>query len=245
MGCVGTRELGMEEKCIVNSERGLGFYNVKAEELDAAFRKYNSNGYMTQSQLIHISNKFNIRILNYGNHMHIQSFFSSLKANESNYNLKDMLLIAIMLGKGSSETKAKLIYEIFDTEYSHQLTIQVVKKEILTRMVVHSSRTLPNLVCSEMAEPELEMKIHKFKSKFEDFVEIAISELALKLTVRGKIISEDTFVEVFSTYYNGELVNPSGIRKFLLSLRGKQKIKSSDRSTIESQLVPEEVEKLE
>ena len=240
MGCAGSREQDIEERHIIHAEQGLNFYSLKAVDLDSAFRKYNSNGYLSQSQLIHLSNKLNFKILNYGRNMHIQSFFQSIQSNEGNYDIKDLLLIAILLGKGDSAVKARLIYEIFDQHLTHQIDIEVAKKEIITRMINHSTKLLPNLVCSEMAEAEVEMKIHKYKNKILDMISPAIEELTQKLIMRGNVISQDTFVEVFSTLYNGELVTTTGLRKYLQNLGNKDRIKVSGSSRRTSEHVSEE-----
>lgn len=219
MGCASIREPGIEERCIIQAENGLGFNKINVNEIDTIFRKYSSNGVITQSQLIHISNTLNFKILNTGNHSQIQSFFMNLRSEDGTYELKDLLLIGIMLGRGKSSTKAMLIYEAFDTSLTHQLDIQDVQKEILTRMIYHSSHTLPELVSSEIAFPDAEVKILKYKKKLFEMVEPAITQISSKLLIRGKVISQDTFVETFSGFYYGELVNSSGLRRYLLDLR--------------------------
>ena len=219
MGCASSRDLGEEERYIMFAEEGLRFHKLDAIDIDSAFRKYNNKGFITQSQLIYLSETLEFLILNCGPHGHIQNFFHSIATKEGTYDMKDILLVAILLSKGKSSIKAKLIYEIFDPCFTHQIDINEVKSEILFRMIDHSSRTLFNLVCSEMVKIETEGKIYKYKRKLKDSFEIALNDLASRLTIRGNIISQDTFVEVFSSYNNGELVTPTGIRKYLLMLR--------------------------
>ena len=240
MGCASSREQGIEERQITLAEQGLNFYGVKVVDLDSVFRKYNSNGYLSQSQLIHVSNQLNFRILNYGQNMNIQGFFQSIKTKRSDYDIKDLLLIAILLGKGSADVKARLIYEIFDEHLTHQIDIEEVKSEIISRMINHSVKTLPNLVCTQMTEADVEMKILKYKNKLLDMFSAAIEDLAKKLIIRGNIISQDTFVEVLSTVYNGELVTTGGLRRFLQSLRNKDRIRLSVSSKKTNEPLSEE-----
>ena len=231
MGCANSRDVGVEERCITAAEQGLGFHKINVVDIDNVFRKYSSNGIVTQSQLIYISNSLNFRILNSGIHTHIQLFFQSQKKSEGNYELNDLLLIALMLGKGKPGLKAKLIYEMFDPQLTHQLEISEIKEKIVRKMISLSANALPSLVCSEFALPENEIKVHKYKKKIMDVVELAVEDLINKLLVRGKIISQDTFVEIFSTYLDGQLVTPTGIRKLLFDLRLKNPKQRKSRRT--------------
>jgi hypothetical protein len=239
MGCASSRELGVEEKAIVYAEGGLNFSKISAVEVDTVFRRNNCNGVIMQAHLIQMSNQLGFRILNSGCHMHVQGFYQTLKSAQGTYSIKDLLLLAILLSKGRADTKSRLIYEVFDPLCTHQLDISEVKKEILIRMLTLAANNLPKLVCSEQVASEAEMKIHKYIAKLLDTVDLALEQICEMLTIRGKIISQDTFVEVFSNFQYGQLVTTTGLRTFLLDTRAKHPRKYGRSSTLSQGSVSE------
>lgn len=212
MGCTSGREVGVEESLILYAESGLNFTSIDVETLDITFRKYHCNGIMNQSQLIQISQQLNFRILNVSDHHNIQRFYKSLRKNEG-YHLKDLLLISILLGKGKVNKKARLIYEIFDEHFSHQLEYSIVKTEIILRMLNHSVNTLPLLVNDRVLEADIRTKLERKLKKLNEVIPFACESLAKQFCIRGNIISVGTFVEVLCE--QPKLLCPMGIRKYL------------------------------
>jgi hypothetical protein len=216
MGCGNSREVGVEESILVYAEGCLNLSKIDVDLLDISFRKYNHNGVVNQSQLIQISQNLGFRILNNKIHINIQRFFKALHQDKG-YQLKDLLLICILLGKGKVKKKSSLIYEIFDEHFSHQLEIETIKKELLERMFRHSISTLPLLVVDSQLSSEDRSKHFRRLKKLSEVVPFACETLARSLCIRGKIISVETFNEVFSE--NPSLVTPSGLRNYLEKAR--------------------------
>jgi hypothetical protein len=212
MGCTSGREVGAEESLILYAESGLNFTAIDVETLDITFRKYHCNGIMNQSQLIQISQQLNFPILNVNEHRNIQKFYNSLKQKEG-YPLKDLLLISILLGKGKLNKKARLIYEIFDEHFSHQLEYEIVKNEIVYRMLNHCVNTLPLLVYDRFLEADVRSKLERRIRKLNEVIPFACEHLAKQFCIRGNVISVGTFVEVLCE--QPKLVSPMGIRRYL------------------------------
>ena len=212
MGCGNSREIGVEESVILYAESGLNLSKIDVDLLDISFRKYNHNGLVNQSQLIQISQNLGFRILNNKFHKNIQRFFNSL-LNENSYKLKDILLICIILGKGKANKKSRLIYEIFDEGYSHQLEIEVIKKDLLERMFRHVATTLPALVDDSKLTVEERHKHFRRLKKLNEVIPFASETLARALCVRGKVISVGTFIEVFNE--QPQLITSTGLRSYL------------------------------
>ena len=227
MGCASSREQNIEESVIVQAEHVLRFTYLNVLDIDAAFRKYNCNGEVMQSHLIQTSKQLGFRIMNTADHMQIQQFYTSIRSEAGGYLLKDILLIAILLGRGKPEEKAKLVYEIFDTKCTHQLDIKDVSNEIVMRILSHCCKTLPELVEPAHIPAEHHMKLHRYRQKLVSSIGLAAEELNQKLVIRGKIISLDTFVEVFS---QPSLATPSGIRQFVIEHRNHDRVLVSPRN---------------
>jgi hypothetical protein len=223
MGCASGREVCKEEHLIVQSEQMLKLNYVSVIDIDVAFRKYNRNGDILQSHLIQISNTLGFRYLNTPFNTKIQYFYSCIKNDSGSYPLKDLLLIAILLGKGKPSVKANLIYEIYDEYCTHQLDIDFVMTEIVERILKHSCITLLELVDPRSLHVEVNEKLQRYKKKLESVVGVATQEIRDHLVVRGNVISLDTFVEVFS---NPIYSSSTSIRQHLISLRKKTHVQS-------------------
>ena len=215
MGCVETRSTS-EETAVLEAEKGLRFHLEKSVRIDSTIRKFSSNGKINCAQLQRISEVLNIQISDNPPHTKIEDMFRKLISSEGLYEMKDLLVMGILLSEGEAGVKAGLLYQVFDEDLTNKIPISKCKDEVLARLTAHSCKILPSLVTQEQTKVSNTIKNEKYISDMEQVKSTCIESVAGRLAVNGNFVTESTFVEVFRTLNLGSLTSSSGWRRFLI-----------------------------
>ena len=114
MGCSHSEEkLKEEEKVYKNAEMELLLHNYDAKYIDYVFRKYSYKGVVNDKQWGLIVDKLGLGLGRFIVDNRIRDFYEKFK-NGKGYSLQKLLVLAIFLGKGKSEVKSELLFEVFD-----------------------------------------------------------------------------------------------------------------------------------
>lgn len=214
MGCAETKSITNEEQALIEAEKCLGFELKSAKEVDSVMRKYSSNGYINESQLQKISEILEINIVNTGSNGHIQDFFKKLRNKSDLYQLKDLLIIGILLSDGETTEKSQLIYEAFDEDLSNNMDLYLVKEKIFKTLIYHSAVSLPRLLTSEQLTGTTMLKVQKYLETIVSTTNICISKTANLFGLRN-LITQDTFIDIFAKILNGSLTTTTGWRRYM------------------------------
>ncbi|OMJ95017.1 hypothetical protein SteCoe_1715 [Stentor coeruleus] len=214
MGCIEVKNKS-EEILIQEAEHVLNLKKQKSIQVDSVIRKFSLNGQVTSVQLNRISSHLKLQTKNLFPFIKIDEFYGKLRDINGNYDLKDLLVIGILLSDGESSTKAGLLYQIFDEELTGHMSLSKVKNQLLYKLVIHSCSSLPKLVSPRQASNVNLEKIEKYSDCLIEKKDTCINSVAERLAVNGNDVTEITFTEVFRTFRQGKLTSSVGWRAFL------------------------------
>jgi hypothetical protein len=211
MGCTEARNLS-EETSVIEAEKGLRFHLQPAVRVDSIIRKFSANGKINKAQFEKISQILDLRIKNDFENTKIEETLNKLMTPEGYYDIKDWLVIGILLSEGQPGIKAALLYQVFDEDLTNSIGISRIQKEVLIKIIDHSYQTLPMLVTPKQGY----IKNEKYVSNMAEAKSLCIDSIGQRLSTNGPNVSETTFVEVFRTLFQGALTTSTGWRKFLI-----------------------------
>ena len=167
MGCNTSRfELSDIEMCFEAADLSLLYSELDAIEVDLVHRKYSYGGFINELQWQSICSQLNLKISK-----EIDCFYQQFKEEEG-YKLESLLILGILLGSGTGETKARLIFEVFDKDDNKEL-----HNIVLTRMI--------NLIADLVTE---KIQILVSIKEFDDLVEDEHQKVPGKIEFRqGKV----------------------------------------------------------
>lgn len=146
MGCIEFRFKSSVEKSIIEAEDALGFSLIKVRVIDLTMRKYSHSEKINPLQLQKIATILKIHILDYDKYTGIQSTLNKLQAETNKSNLRDLLVIGILLGQGTLTEKANLMFQVFDVTLEETIEITRLQGQVLKVISDHSINTFSSLV---------------------------------------------------------------------------------------------------
>lgn len=215
MGCAETRAKTSEERAIIFAEKGLQLHLQTASYIDWVLRKYSLNGKLNQAQLVRIAELLSMPIQNYEIHLKISALFDRLKNAEREYNLKDFLVVGILLGNDTEIVKAKLLFQVFDERLDGRLDINYIKSDVLPLIIKHATYSLPMLVSNDQTNFSNEVKILAYIENMKKGESKSIEVLTREMSNSKAIITEEMFIRFFKNFKDGDLIWPTGIRDFV------------------------------
>ncbi|CAG9324452.1 unnamed protein product [Blepharisma stoltei] len=216
MGCAKSRPRSSEEVIISLAEEGLGFQDLNVNLIDNTFRKFSHMGRINQTQLKRIAKQLKINIVDYGPHTKINEMFYNLRKQEGEYFLKDLLIIGILLGKGSHQEKASLLFQVFDEISEGAIEVSRIRNQILKSMFEHCVNSLGNLVTPAQCSESLELKNKKYLDELRQIEADAIKKISDGLIADKtlKVIDEAEFVRAMCEFEMGNLLSSAGFRMY-------------------------------
>lgn len=244
MGCSDSKEdLTPEEIAIINGELRLLYQQYTVTDVDLVYRKYSKGGQVNLNQWKDISNKLKIAIYTSPVAPEIQALFDSLKTDNL-YSLQDLLVLSIYLSIGTSQDKARLLFEAYDDSDDKLLSKSDLQKLSGFIIEIAVEKTHPLVRSNDLNEITPE-DLTKFIQKLRPVKNKGKQEL-LKVFMGGDIsqqsVSMDKFVENLTTPSTVQLLTFQGIRKFLkkqeitqnkfAALVGKPKVEGSENKVL-------------
>jgi hypothetical protein len=217
MGCTETKQIGSEERSVIAAEEGLGLYANTASRVDSIIRKYSSNSLINHTHLTRIAEVLNLTIINTAPHTRVEEFFRKIANKDGFYNLKDLLIIGILLSEGEKDEKARLIYQIYDENLTDSIPLSDIKNKMLMDLAGHSAKNLPVLVTNEQTPFSNVLKNEKYMQDLESILINVVNKVSA-LFGNVENLNEKKFVEIFSSLVGGSLVTGSGWRIFMMEV---------------------------
>lgn len=217
MGCSQTSEARQEEHAITRAEEVLKFHLQSCTSLDLCFRKFTSGEFLNPLQLSRAGSSLSLQISNIGNYNRITMTLNKLKTSEGNYKLIDLIVLSVLLGRDSAETKAKILYQCYDKELKGCLNRDQLT-EIANSLVNHSIDTLGGLVSDGQNSYSSDIKNKRYLADIASVKRNAILKLVDFIMLDLENVEENDFIERMAFYHEGRFLNSSTIRELLHSL---------------------------
>lgn len=213
MGCADSRDKTHEEEYSLSVfENALRLNRQLVTSADFSFRKYSYEGEINPNQFTEACDKLRIQRLNTDQFSNIESFYNRLRNDNGTLSLKKLLLLAVLLCKGSPHEKAQVLFEIYDDSDAHVLEGLTVK-QMVDDLFDMSVNLLPTLVTSTSRGHDPEKvkyylaKILYRSNKSKDMLRMALTEGAVRTR-------RDAFVGTLCKEDRRHLLTAAGIREF-------------------------------
>lgn len=212
MGCTWTRQdMSLEEMCLENKEKQLGYHRNNVSNIDIIFRKYSYLGKLNKKQLTQAASKLDLNILNSRGHMKIYEFYNAFKLSDE-YDLNMLLVTGILLGEGSADTKAKLLWEVYDINGSDELG-----KDGLYEMLEDMFNIALDRISFLVSDSPIcsEYKVKSYVSNCNSVRCRIIDKVLIQLLGKLNSVKKGQFVAKMSKIDNGNMLNSKGIRNIM------------------------------
>lgn len=217
MGCTDSRTDKLdEEKVITSHEHLLGFSKHTSRNTDLVFRKFAYNEAFNENQWSEVCYK--LKLATSDLHGTITKFYKQFERN-GKYDMKPLLLLSIMLTRGTEVEKAKLLFEIYDYDCTLSLERNEVSAMISDMINVAVDKTsILTLEHPDNVEhiPKLNNYILKLKYRTKD----AVHRLSTEIMSGLSSLRQDMFIEAMKGPDVKGILTSSGMRAYLNSLYG-------------------------
>lgn len=250
MGCSWNRQnTSLEEMCLENEEKILGYSNNDVATIDMVLRKHSYLGRLNKKQMSLAAAKLNLTITNSRGHFKIYEFYNAFKLPDE-YDLSLLLVAGILLGQGAPDTKAKLLWEIYDVEGTEELG----KDELYTMLQDMCNIALDRIAFLVSDSPICsEYKVKSYVSNCNAVRSRIIDKVLFQLLGRMNSIKKTHFISKMIKIAEGDMLRSKGIRKIMYEEYSKvpyaeapKYVPSHSESTVKiiqaSNVIPEEDE---
>lgn len=212
MGCTTCRRstLAIEESVLSPLEKSLGFYKFTSVEVDRILYRYSNLGKMSEPQLKKACKKL---LFSYKDMI---IFFTRFSDGELFYTRK-LNCVGIILGKGSDEIKASLLFKNYDIDISQTLDkkeIEALIEDILTV----SCRIIPGYAIS--IDPS-NKELIEYASKLSQVERVLIKYFSNLFLESHTHITEKEFYKAFKIEVVCYLLHSSEMRKYAFETYSK------------------------
>lgn len=215
MGCLQSHiELSSEDKTIVDMELQLEFSRLQCTNVDYIIRRYSEKGEINKFQWDTIVGELEIKSKNYQHCPELEAFYNTFTNEKQCIITKELLILGILLSSGQIRTKARLLFEIYDSENIKVIDrscledlFEMLKKITIIRLPMLVNNNNEPLVGQRQIELYTRALNAKSKTAKNQFINL-LSDGKAKITL-------EEFKVKFDIFENALLLSTFGFRNFL------------------------------
>ena len=219
MGCTtSSAALTEEEKAIVKGEKTIGWSQSQARVVISAFEHRAGKNNMSANQFKAALGEAELEYTWLDSPDDAKYlFFKQFKENEGKgrtFETRKVILLAILLTKGSAKDKSEYLFDLFDEDANLELSQKEIT-DCLTALFDIARDQLVDLGVGQPlgAEGTLEApKVEAYKTKLERNKESAIKKTVVGIAGTSNKISKEGFAAKMATAEYKQLVTSAGIR---------------------------------
>jgi hypothetical protein len=212
MGCTLVPSKISEEEAIVKAEQALNFHIQSSTNLDLVFRKYSNNYKLNHLQFTRAAENLGLQICNISQYTNISLTFNRLKDPDDHYNLQDLIMISVLLGKDSLYDKAQILYQSLDKELLGYLTVAQVTGLVWNILKV-SIDVMGGLVCDGQTPYTSEFRVNKYLYQLNIVKKDVAKSLIEFIMIGHEKVKETCFIERLVFYKEGKFLNSAWVRQ--------------------------------
>ena len=202
---------------MVELEEALGFSQHHVSHLDFYIRKFASDDRMNKNQYKLIGRKLALQLTNSPNTRGADLYYSNLLFYQGEYSRTFLLILAIMLGTGSSADRLRLLFEVYDTELTNKMTVSDMNELVQTMRLI-SLEQVELLVSYELLEKKPAAELKEYLRRImlvADHVEKEIKRLLFRGDKHRKF---DAVLQAISDPQVARLLTTTGIRTLAIEI---------------------------
>ena len=219
MGCISSRrDNSQEEEILETLERNLHFYSNTSSDIDFTMRKYSFKGIINENYWLSIVKLLNLNATS----EEIKDYFKTYEDKEKGgLVLNEILVLGILNGKDSKETKARLLFEAFDIVDSKVLDKKTLRHlfDTIADVSVENAKVLVKVV----NQVEKEDKLVEFLKRIDENKKNLRKFWIQKIVDDQENISLNRFVEHIKLDSEIDILTTSGFRHSLKKFKGDKK----------------------
>lgn len=203
------------EDLITTSELMLKLHALESTTIDRLFYRYSTNKHLTKSQFSQVCNKLGIDLES----KEMKSFFFQFYNSKGRYfEAKQLSTLGILLGKGTKETKIRLLFENYDENINFKMSREELS-EMFNDISIISFKYLPNHALNVVSqEARSAIKIYSQDlmnmkaSVIKFYVNLVFDEEGIEeieMSMFFKILKDSKIVSI---------LNPGLFRKYTLGI---------------------------
>ena len=200
--CIIEHPPDSENHSFTQAESHIGFGKLRSIYIDRVLHRHSSNFVISKKQLSLICKELAI------DEDSLQSFFKMFYKNRG-YELLRLSCLGILLGQGSLNEKAMLLFENYDYDTSKTLSKDEVKI-MITDILTISCIIIPNYSLELRFSPEL----YKYSTNLKMVVSGLINHFTDKIVEDKSELNPDEFVECIKNNDLKILVSSIDIRNY-------------------------------
>jgi len=197
--------------CLENEEKILGYSNNDVSNIDMVLRKYSYLGKLNKKQMSQVAAQLRLNVSNSRGHMKIYEFYNSFKLPDE-YDLSLLLVAGILLGQGTSDLKAKLLWEIYDVDGTEEMG-----KDVLYTILQDICNIALDRIAFLVSDSPFcsEYKVKSYVSNCNAVRSRIIDKVLFLLLGSLSSIKKARFITRISKILDGNMLTSKGIRKIM------------------------------
>jgi hypothetical protein len=218
MGCFTSREERKDvEEMIVKAEHELGYYRKGCNEVNNIHRKYSYDGVINSHQFLEISKRLKLAVYRKPSPQ-FDSFYKNFLKGKENYSQFSLLILGMLLSRGMIPDKAKILFEICDTEAK-----KVLAKEKIAigfeEMFKISADFLPKL-----AGDNDDLMIQQYCRRLRGNMTSLVKKIVEDIFGGAEEIGLEKFVEKMCEIEHSKIMSPSFLRKVVIEYKNNENL---------------------
>lgn len=211
MGCLYSRPIIYEEEQIIRyTENTIPFQYLTSSQLLLILQTYrlgHVKGFISSKgieSVLHIS-------IDSEDHLH--KYFNQY-FTQGTYNISLLIVAAILYSKVSETEKTHLLYSMYKSELFGKLSREVVGKMILDMIDISVDKCIGLVIECIHYDPR-SIKVRNYLEKLKFRHSNVIKRLTDEITTELSDITEQMFLEAFSSSVIRQILSPAGLRRYL------------------------------
>lgn len=209
MGCAGSRDLSEEEEYLASDEKSLGYSKLSSGQIDAAFRKFSTHSRLNDRQFRDAIEMLKLPLGEVSDVGNLDSFYS-MTQELGCYKLHRLLILGVLLGRGSRREKVQLWFEIYDRTGTHSLSLANCKKMVSKTFAVATDYLLK--LNTQRLDHSL---LLNYSEHLKSVKAKTCDEIVRRIFRDDIVLSKDTFIVRFEHEADfKDLLTSAGFRRF-------------------------------
>ena len=203
------------EDLITSSELMLKLHALDSTDIDRMFYRYSTNKHLSKNQFSQVCNKLGIQLKS----KEMQSFFYQFYNPKAKYfEAKKLSTLGILLGKGTKETKIKLLFQNYDENTNLKMSREELS-EMFNDISLISFKYLPNHALNIVSQ-EAKSAIKNYSQDLMN-MKASVINFYVNLIFDEECIDEiemSMFIKILKDSKKVSLLNPGLFRKYTLEI---------------------------
>lgn len=216
MGCSPSRrDLSSEEQILTELETGMEYAHNSIVYADMVLRKYSPHLEFNSFQLLAVASQLKLNLERKGA-INFGKFYSKLKSSEGLISLSSLVLTAFLLCRGSTDEKARVLFELYDDHGTSMLDATRVDK-MANELFDIACSSLPVITQDAQISSADRTALKLYVAKINYIKPQFVQRFASAFIKTGSRVGKHDFIEVYINEWPSKTTTSHGFRAVVFS----------------------------